>query len=76
LDTLTQLKQIISHQKLVAFELERSVTYTEPSGAQALILQAINALHRRGSGHMRLHLLPAYSKTVKQTWPNFVFHMK
>ena len=40
--------------KLVAFELVRSVTSTRPTGAWALILQAINTLHRRGSGHTRL----------------------
>jgi len=52
--TLTQLKQIIAHQKLVAFELVRSVTSIRPSVTQALILQAINALRGRGSGHARL----------------------
>jgi len=55
--TLTQLKQIIAHQKLVAFELVRPVTSTRPSGAQALILQVINTLHGRGSGHARLQTL-------------------
>jgi len=52
--TLTQLKQIIAHQKLVAFELVKSVASTRPSGAWVLILQAINTLRGRGSGHARL----------------------
>ena len=48
------VKQIIAHQKLVAFELVKSVAFTRPSGAWELILQAINALCGRGSGHVRL----------------------
>jgi len=49
-DHFNTIKTIIAHWKLVAFELVRSATHTRPSGARALILQAINALHERGSG--------------------------
>jgi len=45
----------------VAFEPVRAVTYTRSSGAWELILQAINVLCGRGSGHVRLAYTHIYS---------------